>query len=128
VLFAFADSPRDIERRFRTTRAGSVLQGTLTREQTFAGRPHPECSSGRTPIDGLYLGGGGVYPGIPGSLGGGYNAARVVCSDLGLERWWPDPASVEHARGRPHPRGPHPRESAVFAGQVRGGGPWWMSG
>ena len=21
-----------------------------------------------------------------------------VCSDLGLERWWPDPASVEHAR------------------------------
>jgi ketosteroid isomerase-like protein len=49
------------------------------------------------PIDGLYLGGGGVYPGIPGSLGG-YNAARVVCSDLGLERWWPDPASVEHAR------------------------------
>jgi hypothetical protein len=21
-----------------------------------------------------------------------------VCSELGLERWWPDPASVEHAR------------------------------
>jgi phytoene dehydrogenase-like protein len=70
----------------------------LTREQTFVGRPHPECSRGRTPIDGLYLGGGGVYPGIPGSLGGGYYAARVVCSDLGLERWWPDPASVEHPR------------------------------
>jgi hypothetical protein len=31
-------------------------------------------------------------------LGGGYNAARAVCSDLGLERWWPDPPSVEHAR------------------------------
>ncbi len=98
MLFAFADSPRDIERRFRTTRAGSARQGTLTREQTFTGRPHPDCSNGRTPIDGLYLGGGGVHPGIPGSLGGGYNAARAVCSDLGLKRWWPDPASVEHAR------------------------------
>jgi phytoene dehydrogenase-like protein len=70
----------------------------LTREQTFAGRPHADSSDGRTPIDGLYLGGGGVHPGIPGSLGGGYNAARAVCSDLGLERWWPDPAIVEHAR------------------------------
>ena len=98
LLFAFADSPRDIERRFRTTRAGSVRQGTLAREQTFAARPHRDCSSGRTPIDGLYLGGGGVHPGVPGSLGGGYNAARAVCSDLGLERWWPDPPSVEHAR------------------------------
>jgi hypothetical protein len=50
------------------------------------------------PIDGLYLGGGGVHPGIPGSLGGGYNAARAICSSLELGRWWPDPAIVEHAR------------------------------
>jgi phytoene dehydrogenase-like protein len=98
LLFEFADSPRDIERRFRTTRGGSVRQGALIREQTFTGRPHTEASDGRTPIDGLYLGGGGVHPGIPGSLGGGYNAARAICSDLGLERWWPDPAIVEHAR------------------------------
>jgi phytoene dehydrogenase-like protein len=98
LLFGFADSPRDLERRFRTTRGGSVRQGALIREQTFTGRPHADCSDGRTPIDGLYLGGGGVHPGIPGSLGGGYNAARAVCSDLGLERWWPDPAIVEHAR------------------------------
>jgi phytoene dehydrogenase-like protein len=98
LLFGFADSPRDLERRFRTTRGGSVRQGALTREQTFASRPHADSSDGRTPIDGLYLGGGGVHPGIPGCLGGGYNAARAVCSDLGLERWWPDPAIVEHAR------------------------------
>jgi phytoene dehydrogenase-like protein len=98
LLFGFADSPRDLERRFRTTRGGSVRQGALIREQTFTGRPHADCSDGRTPIDGLYVGGGGVHPGIPGSLGGGYNAARAVCTDLGLERWWPDPAIVEHAR------------------------------
>jgi hypothetical protein len=55
--------------------------------------------NGRTPIDGLYLGGGGGPPqGSRGGLCGGYNAARAVCSDLGPERWWPDPASVEHAR------------------------------
>jgi phytoene dehydrogenase-like protein len=98
LLFAFADSPRDIERRFRTTRNGSVRQGALVRDQTFAGRPHPDCSGTRTPIEGLYLAGGGVHPGVPGSLGGGYNAARAVCDDLGLERWWPEPASVQSAR------------------------------
>jgi phytoene dehydrogenase-like protein len=26
------------------------------------------------------------------------NSPAIVCSDLGLERWWPDPAIVEHAR------------------------------
>jgi len=98
LLFAFADSPRDIERRFRTTRRGSVRQGALLRGQTFANRPHPTCSSTRTPIEGLYLAGGGVHPGVPGSLAGGYNAAAAVCRDLGLERWWPEPAMMRQAR------------------------------
>ncbi|MDQ3947051.1 MAG: NAD(P)/FAD-dependent oxidoreductase [Actinomycetota bacterium] len=98
LLFNFGDSPRDLERRFRTTRNGSVRQGALIREQTFAARPHAECSSTRTPIEGFYLGGGGVHPGIPGSLAGGYHAARTVCADLGLEVWWPEPTVVQHAR------------------------------
>jgi phytoene dehydrogenase-like protein len=98
MLFAFADSPRDIERRFRTTRAGSVRQGTLTREQTFAGRPPRSAAAVAPPSMACTSAAGASTRGIPGSLGGGYNAARVVCSDLGLERWWPDPASVEHAR------------------------------
>lgn len=98
MLFSFGDSPRDLERRFRTTRNGSVRQGALVREQTFANRPHPDCSAGRTPVEGLYLGGGGVHPGIPGSLAGGYHAARAVCADLGLEAWWPEPEMVRQAR------------------------------
>jgi phytoene dehydrogenase-like protein len=84
LLFQFCDTPRDIERRFRTTRGGAIRQGALVAEQTFRGRPHPSCSSGRTPVAGLYLGGGAVHPGIPGSLGGGYNAAAAVAKDLGL--------------------------------------------
>lgn len=88
-LFAFCDAPRDLERRFGTARRGSVRQGSLRREQTFTGRPHPDCADGRTPLHGLYLGGGAIHPGVPGSLGGGYNVAATVCEDLGLERWWP---------------------------------------
>jgi phytoene dehydrogenase-like protein len=89
LLFQFCDTPLDIERRFGTTRRGSVRQGSLIGAQTFVGRPHPSCSTGRTPIRGLYLAGGAVHPGVPGSLGGGYNVAAVVAEDLGLERWWP---------------------------------------
>jgi phytoene dehydrogenase-like protein len=87
-LFQFADSPQDLEHRFTTARRGSVRQGSLRVEQTFSGRPHPSCATGRTPIPGVYLGGGSVHPGVPGSLAGGYNVARVVCADLGLDRWW----------------------------------------
>jgi phytoene dehydrogenase-like protein len=96
-LFAFADSPQDIERRFRTTRRGSPRQGALVREQTFTNRPHADCSSTRTPIPGVYIGGGGVHPGIPGSLGGGYHAAAAVCADLGLRRWWSAPEPLAGA-------------------------------
>lgn len=89
-LFAFCDSPQDLERRFATARHGSVRQGSLRREQTFTGRPHPSCADGRTPLAGLYLGGGAIHPGVPGALAGGYNVAASVCADLGLERWWPE--------------------------------------
>ena len=89
LLFSFCDTPEDIVRRFATTRGGSTRQGTLVPGQTFDRRPHRSCSSGRTPVEGFYLGGGGVHPGLPGCLGGGYNAAGLVAEDLGLNRWWP---------------------------------------
>jgi phytoene dehydrogenase-like protein len=100
LLFQFADTPEDIERRFRTTRNGSRRQGSLVRGQTFAGRPHPDCSGCRTPIEGLYLGGGGVHPGVPGCLGGGYLAAGAICRDLGLDAWWSEPQLVREGRER----------------------------
>jgi hypothetical protein len=59
LLFGFADSPQDIERRFSTTRNGSVRQGALVTDQTFEARPHVNCSTGRTPVAGLYVGGAG---------------------------------------------------------------------
>jgi phytoene dehydrogenase-like protein len=90
LLFEFCDTPQDIERRFATTRRGSLRQGALTADQTLVGRPHPSCSSGRLPQTGLYLAGGGVHPGVPGSLAGGYNVSALVAEDLGLRRWWPE--------------------------------------
>lgn len=88
LLFQFSDTPLDIERRFGTTRHGSIRQGALVPDQTLVNRPHPSCSTGRTPVRGLYLGGGGVHPGVPGCLGGGYRAAGLVAEDQGLDRWW----------------------------------------
>ncbi len=64
LLFGFCDTPLDIERRFGTTRRGP---------------PHPS----RTPVEGLYLGGGAIHPGVRGCLAGGFNAAAVVAEDLG---------------------------------------------
>jgi phytoene dehydrogenase-like protein len=68
------------------------------RAQTFTARPHPDCCTGHTPVRGLYLAGGGTHPGVPGSLGGGYLAARAVCEDLGQEPWWAEPPLVRRAR------------------------------
>ncbi len=99
LLFEFGESPADLESRFRTTRGGSLRQGALSPDQAFTNRPPPDLSSTRTPLPGLYFGGGGVHPGIPGSMGGGYNAAAAVCEDLGLKRWWSEPPS-----SRPHDR------------------------
>jgi len=89
-LFQFADSPRDLERRFSTTRNGSLRHGALCPGQTLTDRPHVSCVNGRTPVPGLFLGGGGTHPGVPGALAGGYHAAAAVCAELGLDRWWPD--------------------------------------
>jgi len=109
-LFSFADSPRDLERRFCTAGNGSLRHGSLDAGQTLASRPHPSCPDGRTPIDGVFLGGGATHPGVPGTLGGGYHAAAAVSAGLGLARWWPDPGAwPESAQRRPPCREPKTR-------------------
>jgi phytoene dehydrogenase-like protein len=126
LLFSFADSPRDLERRFRTTRNGSVRQGRIVAEQTFSRRPHEDASGAMTPIPGVFLGGGGVHPGIPGSLAGGYHAAAEVCDALGFTRWWGTPAVVERARESgtlPESLLPLRRAGAPVPAQRRGSAP-----
>lgn len=98
VRISVAWSPKDIEAQLPTMKRGSIKHGAYTSLQMGYNRPFPECSSYRTPIPGLYLGGSSVHPGGMVIMGSGYNAARVVADDLGLNIWWHEPATVALAR------------------------------
>lgn len=84
LIARFADVPGDLRRRFGTTGAGTVRQGALSSSQALTLRPNPLCADTRTPVPGLYLGGGGVHPGVPGLLGAGMLAAEAMRADHGL--------------------------------------------
>jgi hypothetical protein len=94
MLFAFGDSPRDIERRFRTTRAGSVRQGTLTREQTFAGAHTPSAAGVAPPSMACTSAAGASTRGSRAASAAATTRHGSCARDLGLERWWPDPSST----------------------------------
>jgi phytoene dehydrogenase-like protein len=55
---------------------GQPYQAELALDQALWMRPLPELAGYRTPIDGLWLGGPAMHPGIPGL--GGYNCARQI--------------------------------------------------
>jgi len=55
---------------------GQPHQAELALDQALWMRPLPELSRYRTPIDGLWLGGPAMHPGIPGLCG--YNCARQI--------------------------------------------------
>ncbi len=98
VRASVAWSPKDIEAQLTTMKRGSIKHGAYTSLQMGYNRPFPECSSYRTPIDGLYVAGSSVHPGGMVIMGPGYNAARPVAEDLGLKIWWHEPDTVTKAR------------------------------
>jgi phytoene dehydrogenase-like protein len=73
-------TPVDLEARFGLD-GGHVLGGDLSLDQLFTNRPVPECGSYRTPIDALYLTGGGTHPGGYLTGASGANAARRILRD-----------------------------------------------
>ena len=77
---------------------GSIKQGAYIPTQMGYLRPNMKCSSCRTPIKNLYLGGASVYPGGLITFGPGYNAANAVAEDLGISKWWPTPGYIVKAR------------------------------
>ena len=79
---------------------GSFKQGAYTMTQMGYLRPNEMCSQYSTPVEGLYLGGAAVYPGGMILHAAGYNAAKVVAEDLGLEVWWSEPQMVNRARAK----------------------------
>ena len=93
-------SPRDIEQHLPTMKRGSIKHGAYTSLQMGHNRPVPDCTSYRTPLDGLYVGGASTHPGGMVILGPGYNSARIVAHDLDLDVWWDEPEMVVAARER----------------------------
>ncbi|MBI3678046.1 MAG: NAD(P)/FAD-dependent oxidoreductase [Proteobacteria bacterium] len=91
-------TPLDIEMKIPQMKRGSFKHGAYIMTQMGYSRPNVQCSSYKTPIDNLYLCGASTFPGGMITFGGGYNAAKVVAQDLGLNVWWTEPASVTAAR------------------------------
>jgi phytoene dehydrogenase-like protein len=73
-------TPKDIEDRFGLL-GGNIMQGELTPDQMFSFRPIPYFGDYRTPIEGLYLCGGGTHPGGGVMAVPGRNASTVIVRD-----------------------------------------------
>jgi|YNPNPStandDraft_1061719.scaffolds.fasta_scaffold02806_1 phytoene dehydrogenase-like protein len=95
ILARYAFTPLDVERKLINMRGGDHCVGAATRDQMLENRPFPGLRPYRTPIEGLYLCGSGTHP--FGNITGapGYNAARVICEDLGIRPWWNPPEPRE---------------------------------
>jgi phytoene dehydrogenase-like protein len=92
----FVLSPADTDTALPNMKYGDLLVGSFANNQVGFNRPFPGAGSYRTPIPGLYLCGGSTHPG--GNITGlcGYNAARVIATDLAKPIWWNSP-DAEHA-------------------------------
>ena len=92
----FVLSPADTERALPNMARGDLLVGSFANGQVGYNRPFAGAGSYRSPVPGLYLCGGSTHPG--GNVTGlcGYNAARVIASDLGRAIWW-NPPDAEQA-------------------------------
>lgn len=78
-------TPKDLEDRFGLL-GGNIMQGELTPDQMFSFRPIPFFGDYRTPIEGLYLCGGGTHPGGGVMAVPGRNASTVVLRDVKFGR------------------------------------------
>ena len=78
-------APPDMEERYGLL-GGNIMQGEMAIDQLFCFRPIPEYGDYRTPIEGLYLCGGGTHPG--GGVSGlpGRNCAQVARRDRTIRR------------------------------------------
>ena len=78
-------TPKDLQERFGLL-GGNIMQGELTPDQMFSFRPIPFFGDYRTPIEGLYLCGGGTHPGGGVMAVPGRNASTVVLRDARFQR------------------------------------------
>ncbi|MBA3036669.1 MAG: NAD(P)/FAD-dependent oxidoreductase [Desulfobacterium sp.] len=94
MYMVHSETPVDIERRLASMRRGSFKHGDYIPFQMGMFRPNEQCSSGRTPIEGLYTCGASNYPGGLVLGGPGYLAANAVAEDFKIEKWWKPTANM----------------------------------
>ena len=93
------ETPMDIEIRMPNMRRGSIKHGDYRPVQLGCFRPNQECSSTKTPIEGLYVCGASTYPGGLILGGPGYLAANRIVEDMGAKKWWkPTPEMEKYTR------------------------------
>ncbi|MFH2046708.1 MAG: NAD(P)/FAD-dependent oxidoreductase [Pseudomonadota bacterium] len=88
MYMVHSETPVDIETRLASMRRGSFKHGDYIPFQMGMFRPNEQCSSGRTPIEGLYTCGASNYPGGLVLGGPGYLAANAVAENLEIKKWW----------------------------------------
>ena len=94
----YVSTPAEYSDKFLDMKKGSIKQGAYLPLQMGFMRPNEYCSTHRSPIEGLFMGGACTYPGGTILLANGYLAADAVCEDLGIEKWWTEPDHVKAAR------------------------------
>lgn len=95
VLDHFVLSPADTVTTLPNMNRADLLVGSFMNGQVGYNRPFAGAGCYRTPVPGLYLCGGSTHPG--GNITGlcGYNAARVIATDLGKPICWNPPDAEE---------------------------------
>lgn len=94
----YISTPQDVEYKYLDMVKGSIKQGQYHPLQMGYMRPNEHCSTHRSPIKGLYMGGSCTYPGGTVLLGSGYLAADAVAEDFGIKKWWTEPGIVKKAK------------------------------
>lgn len=91
IVDSFARTPVDTEISLPNMTNGDLLVGSLANDQVGYNRPFSGAGEYRASVERLYLCGGSSHPG--GNVTGlcGYNAARVLATDLSLPVWWKPP-------------------------------------
>ncbi len=90
ILHRRLTTPLELQRSFVNMVDGGINMGLLAPDQSGVNRPDRELSAYATPIAGLYLCGSSSHPGGQLTGANGYNAARRIATDLGVEPWWPE--------------------------------------
>ncbi len=99
ILSKDSMTPLDTERHDKNMYYGDWMIGEYTGDHALENRPFPGWSQHRTPNKGLYLCGSSCHPG--GNITGapGYNAAKIMGEDLGIDPWWTPIDFKKHLAG-----------------------------